>query len=583
MSSEKNITGTISFEQPDTVASLVVQLREKDPRSGVACLLEGCLSIWKADFSHVNKQLVPFFQSNEVSAKNLHLLFSVLAMTSDTAELKKILSSLRHHIIVVLFRCDLIGDIPALLDALKFSKSSSKEYQSLIGQHLVGPLINTAYETNMLELAFYLENRYYTEYISRIETDKAFGHGMSAIKDSASEAGKRLSKQLDIPAPQYHEKQIVGFFVHSASMLAHISNIFQFLSACNTINEVKFTPIIYCFSGRNEQFQNAFSSINVRIVYLDIDEQGKEISGVGKRLIYLKSLCAHHQVTRFVWVCLAVWMPYAFALKLAKKQIWWSQKWQKLTVPEIHTYIFSHGLIPKVKLNGVTWCNGWFQHQKWVSAPQPEKTGEIRQNFSGKVILGTLAREDKLTDNRYLSSVSAILKAHPNSIFLWTGRNRLPEIDEFFKNENVLEQTQFIGWVDTNIYAGVLDILLDTFPIGNGFTATQAMEMGTPVVIHKSNDEFRTMDLILGAMRFAGRSDKNRIAHMQRIFDFSSQKQYCLYTCAAHTEEYVSIASKLIVDLDFRHQVGKAYKMFVRDFMSDPAASARVFASHILE
>ena len=91
------------------------------------------------------------------------------------------------------------------------------------------------------------------------------------------------------------------------------------------------------------------------------------------------------------------------------------------------------------------------------------------------------------------------------------------------------------------------------------------------------------MDLILGAMRFGGNSDKNCIAHIQRVFDFSSQKQHCLYTCAADTGEYVSIASKLIVDLDFRHQVGKAYKMFVRDCMSDPAASARVFASHLLE
>ena len=582
MSPEKNITVEINFERPETIVALVEQLRAKDARSGVACLLEGCLSLMQGDYSHAVRQLVSFFQSNEVLATNLHLLFSIFAMAPNISVLKKILDNLRPYIIEALLSRDIMRETPALMDALRFSKSSPKEYQSLLGQHLIKQLINKAYDTDMLELALYLEHQYYSDYISRIETDAAFGQGMSAIKNAASQAGKRLSEQLKFSAPQYREKQVVGFFVHNANMMAHVSNIFQFLSACSKMDQLKFTPIIYCYSGRDEKFQNAFASINVPIVYLDVDGQDKEIIGVSNRLIYLKKSCSDHHVTRFVWVCLAIWMPFAFGLKLAEKQIWWSQKWQKLNLTEIDTYIFSFGLKPKTKLNGITWRNGWFQHQKWVPSPQPKKTDEIRQNFSGKVILGTLARADKITDKRYLYSVSAILEANPNSVFLWTGKIRLPEIDEFFKNQNVLSQTHFIGWVDTNIYANAFDILLDTFPIGNGTTATQAMEMGTPVVIHRSNDEFRTLDLLLGAMRSSEDTNNNRVAQMRRIFEFSSQGQDCLYTCAAHTDEYISLASKLIVDAEFRRQVGSAYKIFVKDFMSDPAESARIFASHLL-
>lgn len=576
---------SIDFAKPESIGPIVAKLRENNPTSGLGFLIEGCLLLTQSKFSHAKKKIFNFLISEEVNAANLNLLFSILPTITDIDKLKSMLDSLRYPLNKVLLRDDILKYIPTLLDSLKFSKTSPKEYQSTIGRDLVAHLINKAYEKNKLELALYLEERYYTQYITRIETDKAFGQGMDAIKTAASQAGRRLATGLNIPVQDKpsSEKQLIGFFIHSASMLAHISNLLEFLTACGTGEDRAFIPIIFCFSGRNEKFHAEFSSINVNIIYLDKDQSGNELNGCVNRLVYLKGLCSHLKVTRLVWLCLAVWMPFAFGLKLADKQIWWSQKWQRLTLPEIDQYIFSFGLVSKEKFNGVTWCNGWFQRTKWVAAPQPFKAREIREKFTGKIILGTLAREDKLTDRRYLSAISSILQLYPDAIFLWTGKVRLAEIETFFKSKNVFDQTYFVGWVDTNIYSDVFDILLDSFPIGNGTTSVQVMEMGRPVVIHKSDHEFRTMDLILGAMRSNAVDNESVIKGMRKIFGISDDNHNGLYTCAQNAEEYIYMAGQLIDNLAFRRKVGNAFQLFVNEYMRDPSVSGKVFTSHLLE
>ena len=80
---------------------------------------------------------------------------------------------------------------------------------------------------------------------------------------------------------------------------------------------------------------------------------------------------------------------------------------------------------------------------------------------------------------------------------MWAGREEDPFISNAFKDAGVRDKTEFIGWVNTSLFANVLDLMLDTFPIGNSITAFQAMEAGTPVIMRKSTGEIRTLDLLL--------------------------------------------------------------------------------------
>ena len=78
----------------------------------------------------------------------------------------------------------------------------------------------------------------------------------------------------------------------------------------------------------------------------------------------------------------------------------------------------------------------------------------------------------------FLLALGQILALNPHCAFIYTGR-------EFGRRRiarqfGVEQQIKFIGWVDTNLYAEVIDIFLETFPFGCGVTAFNDGQ-GTPL------------------------------------------------------------------------------------------------------
>ena len=141
-------------------------------------------------------------------------------------------------------------------------------------------------------------------------------------------------------------------------------------------------------------------------------------------------------------------------------------------------------------------------------------------------------------------------------------------------------RTKFIGWVDTNKFAHVFDIFMDTISIGNGSTALQAMQAGTPVLIYKSSPENKTLDQLTGSF-LTNTSKENQYARKTGSI-FTQSNFGDLYTCASNAEEYLSIADKLIVDVDFRAAVGNAFAKFIKELMTTPETSYDIFTEHLL-
>lgn len=523
-------------------------------------------------------------QNYKLPQDHYFVLLPVIAQLDAENELRPFLQETRSEIVNAVFEKREITDIPAFISNLGFTKANSKEKLLVLADEIVSHFIIKAYDSNLIELALHLENIYYAEFITKFETDDMFKYGMKKIVESAEKAGQRIDKILN-PAgtnefSDYNNRiPRVGIFFHNASMLAHIDNVFNFLKTLTDRKRLQFTPIIICLGGRNKEFANAFSSIGIEVLYLDSDDTGAPIDNLYHRLLRLREVCTKKQIDKLAWGCLSTFMVFVFSMKVAPEHIWWSQKWTGLSSNAIDKYIYSLTPILEQNLNGNRWLGGWFQRKNWLEQNDIiEEVNAVRSDFGDCIILGSLARTDKMSNERYLAAVVDILKSKDKVVYVWTGRDKDPFIEKFFIDNGVVEKTKFVGWVNTSVYAHVIDVLLDTFPTGNGVTALQAMEAGTPIITMKSIGDVRTWDQFIGPALDEGSFHYKKLAKLFR----DSESDENLYLCASNINEYISMANQLIQNKDKQKKVGKAGAEFVKIMMKNPSESADIFQKHIL-
>jgi glycosyltransferase involved in cell wall biosynthesis len=558
-----------------------LEIRKADPK--VILLIDILLLLRKDDTDEFLSSFKTWISLENIPEDNFWILLTAISKIEEVDKLRFVLKETRKSFFKLLFEQKVIKDIPKFFDCIGFNRATSKEKIMVLGDEIVSVAVNEVYSLGLIEIGFFLEQLYYNNFITRFETDDAFKHGMNKISNSIEAAGSKIYKILNPSKVNEFEhynnpKPLVGFFFHNASMLAHIESIFIFLKSLIDDKNLQFKPIIFCMAGRNSAFSQAFASIGVEIVYLDTDRNGNLIPGNYKRILRLREECMSREIDKLIWGCLATFMLFAFSLKIAPEQIWWSQKWTGLSSRSVDKSI--HSFTPKLeqKINGDKWLGGWFQRSNWLNNVDEREVQKIRKYFNGKLLLGSLARSEKMNDVRFLSTLTDILKMNENILFLWTGREEEKFISRFFDEKNVKHKTKFVGWVNTSLYAQVLDVLLDSFPTGNGITAIQAMEAGTPVVTMRSRGDVRTWDQFIGPAMEPGSVRQGQILE---VFCLEKEKQG-LYFCAEDHLQYIEMANRLIRDPVLRERVGKAGERFVELMMKNPIESSKIFQEHVL-
>lgn len=193
----------------------------------------------------------------------------------------------------------------------------------------------------------------------------------------------------------------------------------------------------------------------------------------------------------------------------------------------------------------------------------------------------TLARTEKMTDPAYLRAVTALLVAHPQTIFLWAGREEEPAVVRAFRDGGVLDRTRFIGWVNTRLFAQVADVFLDTFPFPCGFTLYQSMAAGKPVVIYDSPEAAQTG--LWSFLKPVIEGQEGGPDERAELMAFVGQEDSPLISLARTPEEYVALAGRLITDASVRDAAGEASRRFMARYFSDPRSMGESFARHFVE
>ena len=561
------------------LARAVSDLRKSSPESPWTALVEAQINIKARHYEKAKNNLETVLNRPGIEADLLFSSLKVISLVKHEMGLKVILNGVRKNLWKIIISNIGLNWHMHVLTHIGFSEDSETPNLKPLATYLISYFANQAYDHDLFDLAFFFEAEIYTNYVTRFETNESFGYGMNLTTEAAVSAGHRHGERLgSINLAFQNVKPVVGFFFHQASMLAHINCIHQYLSSAHAKGFKDFRPVLFCLGGGDSEFERRFKDIEVDVVYLDVDRDDKHIPLITQRLYYMRELCQELQVDKLIWGCLTLNMAFAFSMRFAHEQIWWSQKWQNFNVGVVDKYIWSFGMCDEQIIYGHKWLTSWFQSDAWNETADFSDVNNVRKQFSGKLILGTLSRAQKMSNPKFMKTICKILRQHENVIFIWTGRKQDAVVTEIFKAEGVLEKTQFVGWVNTETYANVLDIMLDPFPVGNGITAIQTMAAGKPVILTKN----RGLDQLLGSFLSETQMQNNFTKQAQENFQAKSEKQLGYYTRAANAGEYISMANKVILDADYRSKVGEAFKRCVKDLLSSPDVAESQFTKHIM-
>jgi predicted O-linked N-acetylglucosamine transferase (SPINDLY family) len=327
------------------------------------------------------------------------------------------------------------------------------------------------------------------------------------------------------------------------------------------------------------ELRDRLAAVGVACISLE-----KDVAGLPEpdfhALLALRERVSAAQISAVVWVSIAIHMAFAFSMRVAPVQIWWAMKYHSLELPEIDGYLTNQSAGSTKLVEGKLWRSAPLASEDWYRPQLAGQAIEVRAGYPQHALLfGCIGREEKINSAPFLAAVATILEACPNAGFLWTGRERSPAVQSALERAGVAERCHFIGWVDTKLYAQVLDIFLDSFPFPCGFTLYEAMAAGKPVVIYGSAEAAETgIYGLLGPLLSGAVGTPQEGQAANKIFANGK-----LFHCAHNQQHYIELALKLASDPSARRAAGDANRSFVREFLSDRAAMARAVGRHLVE
>lgn len=473
------------------------------------------------------------------------------------------------------------GERPALnatLRLLDFSRGSRPEWLEEVFNRVVWPWMRRALDADRYDQALLLETEAYGAYVLHNERGEHFRRAFGVWSDAMRSAGRRAACSLTpLPPAPREALPAVAFYLHSGAMLGHTQILVEFLEAHAQLAAPLIRPLVCVRASAQAPLRARLSAAGVPCIDLEENQGG---GSDWQALRRLRALVAERQVTAVVWVSVAIHLAFAFSVRIAPVQIWWAMKYHSLSLPEIDGYLTNQSAGSTKLVEGRVWRSAPLASEEWYRPELGETARQVRARYARHDLLfSCMGREEKINSPAFLEAVGAILRACPAAGFLWTGRERAAQVQEAFERMGVAERCHYIGWVDTKLYAQVLDVFLDSFPFPCGFTLYEAMAAGKPVVIYGSPESAETgfhgliSPLLEGT---TGSGEEVRAA----IELFQGGR---LLHCASTPSEYVALAVQLSSDAQARRAAGEANRAFVQRFLSDRQRMAHVVGQHFVE
>ncbi len=468
----------------------------------------------------------------------------------------------------------------SILDMLGFSRRAPLERIRTVFDKVAKPWMEWAFDHGLHDMGLHIEGRIYNDYIKTVETE---AHARSTYDEllpsivRAATARRRVALQSPPGGPAAGPARI-GYFLHAPSTLAHVETLLRLVETLRARPAPLFEPIVYIYQGADEGFDARIRPLGVPVVHLDRCPGAESPYQVVTRFEALRTHLREAGVRTLVWMSALPWLAFAATMGLGVKLAWYSMKYHVLRIPGIDAYL-TNGDGGMREIRGHPWqtirlSGRWFD---------PAFSGEARRGReelgAHRLTMGTIGREEKMTNPRFVEAVARLLRDYRDILYVWCGRRQPREILDIFAKYDVLDRQRFLGWVDTRVVSQMIDIYLDSFPAPSGFTARESMASGAATVFFRSTEAEET-----GPNGFIRRllSGEGPAEDVSRARAIMRPRGESLFLLAETPEEYESHARRLVVDEAFRAQVGAANRAWIAAFYEDDAGMLQSHARAVL-
>ena len=423
------------------------------------------------------------------------------------------------------------------------------------------------------DTALNLETMIYLAFVRTVEDEQHYYRCFADWREDMARLGRRYRGADELRGDPHR----IAFYLHTGFILGHTEVMFKMLENIPPARRGVLTLRIYVLGQYSQAFVERAQKIGVAVVLLANCLPGGDSSTWLDRFLYLRDSLKHDAFGVCVWVSTPDLAALALSMRLAAVQIFWALRFHPVSGPYIDGYI-TYGA--KHERDQV------FGKQRWRVCPVPlaldtspveaAAKQELRARFPEKFLLGTLAREEKINSVPFLECVRKILQQNPDAGFVWTGKTQHSGIERHFRDAGVADRCHFAGWVDTRLYASVLDLFLETFPLGCGVTGYQALGAGTPLL------SYFAPNTVFGMQFWHAIAGNQRETAGSALITGEALAKYPVL-CARDADHYVALANRVIADPAFRVAAGMAGKRFFDEEIDNAGYYSERFFDTIIE
>ena len=353
------------------------------------------------------------------------------------------------------------------VDVLQYAKSAFEVGDYLRGERyykiVLSALIRFC-EKGEIDHALGCELPIYRILVKQNETEESAERYFSTFRDHMCRLGKTQRDET-----VFSDGKKVGFVIQTLYQLGHVECLYNLL-------RIRGPETIYVLGSYAQPVVDRFERIGCRVVRA-IDEM-TEKSSIQKRLKWIRGRMAIEGVGVSVWVSTASVASFAFGMGLARKQVLWSHRHHQY-VPGGDAYI-CYGDGETKDYHGKQWLCANTPLIDWESVSSAQR-GVKNNRFT----FGTVAREEKMEDKKFLFSVCRILQ-ETDAKYEYCGKFDPPIVRNQFEVSRVADRCKYMGWVEPIPQIDRLHAYIETHPVG-GITSLMAAARGVPVVAMKSN------------------------------------------------------------------------------------------------